>query len=1473
MPKTSGKQQNNRPGLGCNENSSPLQPVAGGEALVENSPPAPAEEGNLLQDNVAVNSLPAPAEEGNLPQDNVPENPSPAPAEEGNLPKDNVPENPSSVSAGGGNLRQPAEPDGRPNFQGGNLVLPPDPTVSPDHIVVARILASLIPLKPFFQKSVVDSRKTFNGGSTVSSCFSDTRFCVETPPAEVALLFLTRFGINPNKPKKPVCASLGGGSAAFKKTSKDDPLKKGDKKKSSETPMVVPSTAPVVHVPLSFDELNRIIFGTEPLPISSFFDYVVCKKTDAIVTQKLVSQVCSFLKDPTLEAFINLFTQIGGKPTDRHLRNLTIFRYLLDQYFSAIDGENTRFLEKMKFFMDIMSEQNKKSLFESSRTRVFLYDLAIELLRKLGRDTNRVSYDADVAIVVLIFKNLCCQFDALDQEDDNFQNILVQLFRTMTECFLKNNAFLIEKLCFDDKEDLRKFRICLSSKSTGLSHNSLLDCDLSRFMLDPLKVWKLISGKKDTFVWMAETGTGKSTLLVSLAVLEGIQSKANVFYVGPETATMNPEYLATIIEVVCQFMESCGHERPVIRLNQSGVAKHQEGVVTVFMTRVVGQCLPLLSSVFSGTPSIIAVDDNIGLSPAQVKRLFDNFNVRQLHLCGSTIDISGCGNVVQIGGDVESSVSFCAPTFMDPSGLCFLSPNTYRVFILRISNLLREYRKVFKDVSTCGNLFFENNPDLLVKFGDIVSSFTKTETIPYVVLVKLAKLLHKGFPAFQVGKVYSVAELKEITGIVRKFIEILDRIGFVFEEECLQFPKDLSESQRQRQCKKIVDDHCNGTCASIIVTTATKGYQLEKNFVEFFKNANSPVTVVSKNPDNESDGVLKNQKKKKKEKKPTNSEENVGPLASAIDDAAAIAADAADNAAADNAAADEAAADNAAAEAASSAAAVNDDRRLTLTQILERILKKTGSVSHTSLPTRKFVLHALRILTKCGHPDAARWLESFIYGVVLLDMVMPTEFIETCLEMFDQGRMIIILAYELFPPLQSWNSKCCLMMKIVVADSVPLWVLRQIMARAGRLKTKHSGEISSCVSCLVLPNSDVSACESSISEEEIPLMIGNGEPVCAIESAIMAMICRGNFSKKHDDFIVDFLRLFSFVYKNEVCHYACVGGRGYFMDFMRFISGVLVSKFVSPFTCQILNIEERLKDLAFTKFRFGLVDVESAKRSFSSGMLALVGQHSAEVSLCLSRATGTKTFAGISHFDLPRLFKDLYEGYPDSMTSFLKLIRNLLMNLQQTQLCKCDRTVDATVSAMLLVITTTLDFVGDILSLLADKLRERDMEQFRVGFKPTLSPLDQLRDLLRRKAGLPTLQDFRAFLTLYDDTLGGVLSRLDDICAFLSPAPSGPFHDMAQKCVLLNDLVVGKKNEKQAAETTIRPHNMKPNEWVKYRNSNDYKAHRKEIDEVRIPLLDAEIRRLEDEIALIERQLGDLPTHLSEVVKYFQKRI
>ena len=205
--------------------------------------------------------------------------------------------------------------------------------------------------------------------------------------------------------------------------------------------------------------------------------------------------------------------------------------------------------------------------------------------------------------------------------------------------------------------------------------------------------------------------------------------------------------------------------------------------------------------------------------------------------------------------------------------------------------------------------------------------------------------------------------------------------------------------------------------------------------------------------------------------------------------------------------------------------------------------------------------------------------------------------------------------------------------------------------------------------------------------------------------------------------------------------------------------------------------------------------------------------------------------------------------------------------------CKCDRNVDATVSAMLLVVTTTLDFVRDVLSLLADTLRERDMECFRVGFVPEISPLEQLHKLLRQKAGLPTLQDFSAFLRAHS-VLKELESSLTDVCNFLNPNPSGPFYDMQQKYQSLKKSICDKKDEKKKVELSkAKPAGMKPFDLVNYQKTDEFKALSVQVDTVQLPQLAAEIRNLEDELAFIEKELANLPTHLSEVVGYFKKLI
>jgi hypothetical protein len=192
---------------------------------------------------------------------------------------------------------------------------------------------------------------------------------------------------------------------------------------------------------------------------------------------------------------------------------------------------------------------------------------------------------------------------------------------------------------------------------------------------------------------------------------------------------------------------------------------------------------------------------------------------------------------------------------------------------------------------------------------------------------------------------------------------------------------------------------------------------------------------------------------------------------------------------------------------------------------------------------------------------------------------------------------------------------------------------------------------------------------------------------------------------------------------------------------------------------------------------------------------------------------------------------------------------------------------------MLLVVTTTLDFVGDILSLLADTLRERDMECFRVGFVPEVSPIEQLHKLLKQKAGLPMLQDLFAFLRAHSD-FKELDNSLTDVCNFLNPIPSGPFYDMQQEAFSLKKSIDEKKDEKKKVELSkAMPTGMKPMEWVRHQKTDEFKALSELVDTVQLPQLAAEIRYLEDKLASIEKVLGNLPTDLSQVVGFFAKSL
>ena len=89
-------------------------------------------------------------------------------------------------------------------------------------------------------------------------------------------------------------------------------------------------------------------------------------------------------------------------------------------------------------------------------------------------------------------------------------------------------------------------------------------------------------------------------------------------------------------------------------------------------------------------------------------------------------------------------------------------------------------------------------------------------------------------------------ELNKITVLVREFITILNRIGYEFDDERLQFPKDLSENQRKDECCKVIHAARNGESAQIILTTATKAYNLQAILVSLSETANTPVLSSAK---------------------------------------------------------------------------------------------------------------------------------------------------------------------------------------------------------------------------------------------------------------------------------------------------------------------------------------------------------------------------------------------------------------------------------------------------------------------------------------------------------------------------------------------------------------------------------------------------------------------------------------------------
>jgi hypothetical protein len=520
--------------------------------------------------------------------------------------------------------------------------------------------------------------------------------------------------------------------------------------------------------------------------------------------------------------------------------------------------------------------------------------------------------------------------------------------------------------------------------------------------------------------------------------------------------------------------------------------------------------------------------------------------------------------------------------------------------------------------------------------------------------------------------------------------------------------------------------------------------------------------------------------------------------------------------------------------------------------------------ARVGIPTDKDVEEALAILHICKHPDAIRWLRQFMLGICLFDRIMPNEFISKCYKMFENGRMGMFLVRKIFH-VQSWNPECVLGISITVCSAVPSRFLFQTIARAGRINDQNSGRLHSLVSSIIRPEL------KQFSQDDFAVVLP-GQNFQSVVDVLTNMVKSRLFTDRDRNWVVRFLDIFMFAYKNPACKSACEGGNHYMEDFLNLLSGALTSIFASPFNCSFDHVDEELQRIAISKFLSRSAESFDAKcRAFETGMKAVVSQKELMMSFGLSRAVKQKKLIGINVSDLPLFFKELYEGYPDSFMHLLKCIQTLLMNVQTT---KSFLREDAMISSMLLVISNTIEYVSNILEFLANLLREKDMERFRVGFVQESDPMDELRAMFQMPVQ-PTVQELHAFLSRHQSHLPGLWTLFCDLEAYLLPNPSGPYHDRSCRLLSLQQTFAGCKAQivvEEKRKNTKPIKTMTISEFSAYKKTDEYLSMCQAADEI-IAMLSKQCQELQGEIDHLARELGILPHQLTGIVPYIKNLV
>ena len=591
------------------------------------------------------------------------------------------------------------------------------------------------------------------------------------------------------------------------------------------------------------------------------------------------------------------------------------------------------------------------------------------------------------------------------------------------------------------------------------------------------------------------------------------------------------------------------------------------------------------------------------------------------------------------------------------------------------------------------------------------------------------------FPVLE-SRFYNVRELNDLTEQATPIIDLLASFGLTFDCDVLTPPRRVHVSKRKPVMEQIISSRDKGDGCPIVCLARDDDFRAvcsdlaEISFKRnrFIESENDKVLWTEQRVHGQQQKKDKSMTKPDKKDKMTSKESSKEPS---------------------NESSKEPSEEESKEKSSSASASVAGDHRSPkqrLLMVFEDCKFKVRQTAHLPSPCDNQT--AMNLLSESGSPEATRWLDHFCKGVAGLCQQMPHDFVKLCLDMYQKGKMILVIQEKIFH-LQSVNFDCgehpiFLYFLSEVSDAFA----KQMIGRAGRVGSHVAGRFWWFTPSGQLIRSKT-ATQASVQDVSVLDSVKVSNTLSKLPRRFVLELIRFlsecQFEQHETLALVEFLRLYQLLQYDKKMEYSCKY-RG--LDkIMRFMSSCGIVSFLSDFEfSSSAHISERLKALAVneqsssSQFDFTETRNEFVKMILEELHEAIVPR---ALGLCQAMDEGTFCGIGINRRSLVKIFMEISPLYQHrSLSNLVDVFMSFLTNLQRSP----TYTKDQDAQDHLLALITMMDYVNSslqrLVEILTKVLTERDFDCFYSRNAVVLSPFDILKTFLQTATTVDDVHQF-----------------------------------------------------------------------------------------------------------------------------------